>query len=146
MLVSHHNILRVFVITLLAMAAIPAHASKYACSIDAVLDLNRIGHYKDHGWSANYLNRKFFLDRDTGKVVGTTALKARLTNFSKVVTPIVLTNDYEDYSYKVISVFEENGQFASLRIAENIDKKEKPYAYQTAVGMLLTGVCVDEKT
>jgi carbohydrate-binding DOMON domain-containing protein len=103
-----------------------------------------VGQYKDHGWRENYLNRKFFIDIETGKVVGTTALKARLTNFNKTVQPTVLRNAAEDYSYKIVTVFEENGQFSSIRIAENIESDEKPYSYQTAVGMHLTGICTEE--
>ena len=89
------------------------------------------------------MNRKFFVNRETGKVIGTTALKARLTNFDKTHSPTILDNAEEKTSYKVLTVFEDKGQFSSLRIDENVESDEKPYSYQTAVGMLLTGTCVE---
>ena len=122
----------------------PVVASEYACTIKAILKLNNVGLYATHGWAANYMNRKFFLDRETGKVIGTTALKARLTNFNKTSQPIVLKNSKETSSYKVITIFEEEGQFASLRLYEVIGSDEIPYSYQTAVGMLLTGTCIED--
>jgi|AP95_1055475.scaffolds.fasta_scaffold158231_1 hypothetical protein len=122
----------------------PVVASEYACTIKAILKLNDVGLYATHGWAANYMNRKFFLDRETGKVIGTTALKARLTNFNKTSQPIVLKNAKETSSYKVITIFEEEGQFASLRLYEGIGSDEIPYSYQTAVGMLLTGTCIED--
>jgi hypothetical protein len=122
----------------------PVVASQYACSIDATLKLNDVGLYTTHGWAANYQSRKFFVDRETGKVIGTTALKARLTNFDKTSQPVILNNAKEIASYKVVTIFEENGQFSSLRIYENVESDEKPYSYQTAVGMLLTGTCIED--
>ena len=121
----------------------PVVASEYACSIDAILKLNDVGQYATHGWAANYMKRKFFLDRETGKVIGTTALKARLTNFNKTSQPVILNNAKEMASYKVVTIFEEKGQFASLRLYEGIGNDKIPYSYQTAVGMLLTGTCVE---
>ena len=121
---------------------LPVFASQYACSIKSVLQLSDVGLLTDHGWVANYLNRKFFVDRDTGKVVGATALKARLTNFDKTYSPKVLINTEEKSSYKVVTVFEDKGQFSSLRIYDNVASSEKPYTYQTAVGMLITGTCL----
>ena len=122
----------------------PVVASEYACSIDAILKLNDVGQYATHGWAANYMNRKFFLDRETGKVIGTTALKARLTNYNKTSQPVILNNDKEMASYKVVTIFEEKGQFASLRLYEGIGNDKIPYSYQTAVGMLLTGTCIED--
>ena len=122
----------------------PVFASEYACTIKSVLELNDAGLYKAHGWGANYMNRKFFLNRETGKVIGTTALKARLTNFDKTHSPKILHNTEEKTSYKAITLFEDKGQFSSLRINENIENDEKPYSYQTAVGMILTGTCIEE--
>ena len=122
----------------------PVVASEYACSIDAILKLNDVGQYATHGWAANYMNRKFFLDRETGKVIGTTALKARLTNYNKTSQPVILNNAKEMASYKVVTIFEEKGQFASLRLYEGIGNDKIPYSYQTAVGMLLTGTCIED--
>ena len=121
----------------------PVFASEYACTIKAILQLNDIGLYVTHGWAANYMNRKFFVDRETGKVIGTTALKARLTNFDKMHNPTVFHNTEEKTSYKVLTIFEDKGQFSSLRINENFEGDEKPYSYQTAVGMFLTGTCIE---
>lgn len=133
---------KVLIAMILALTfPLPVLASQYACTIKAVLKLNDTGQYVAHGWVANYMNRKFFLDRDTGKVIGTTALKARLTNFDKTHSPTVLINPDEETSYKAVTVFENKGQFSSLRIEENFPGTEKPYAYQTAVGMHITGTC-----
>ena len=129
---------------LILICPLPVFASEYACTIKAVLELNDTGQYVTHGWAANYLNRKFLVNRETGKVIGTTALKARLTNFDKTHSPEVLHNAEEKSSYKVITVFKDIGQFSSLRINENIESDEKAYSYQTAVGMLLTGTCIEE--
>ena len=122
----------------------PVVASEYACSIDAILKLNDVGQYATHGWAANYMNRKFFLDRETGKVIGTTALKARFKNFDKTHSPIVLHNAKEKSLYKVATMYEDKGQFSSIRINENVESDEKPYSYQTAAGMLLAGTCVEK--
>ncbi len=122
---------------------LPAFASEYVCSIKDILRLNDVGLYVTHGWAANYMNRKFFVDRETGKVIGTTALKARLMNFDKTHSPIVLYNADEKTSYKVLTIYEEKGQFLSLRINEYFEGDEKPYSYQTAVGMHFTGTCIE---
>jgi hypothetical protein len=138
---------KVFITLILILSyPLPVIASEYACSIEAILKMNDVGLYATHGWAANYMNRKFFLDRETGKVIGTTALKARLTNFDKTSQPVILNNAKEMASYKVVTIFEEKGQFSSLRIYENVESDEKPYSYQTAVGMLLTGTCIENKS
>jgi hypothetical protein len=138
------NYISQVLITLILIYPAPVFATEYTCTIKAVLDLSDTGQYIAHGWVANYMNRKFFVDRETGKVIGTTALKARLTNFDKIHSPIVFRNADEKTSYKVITIFEDKGQFSSLRINGNIESDEKPYSYQTAVGMLLTGTCIEE--
>jgi hypothetical protein len=131
-------------ILLILLCPFPVFASEYACTIKAVLELNDTGQYVTHGWAANYFNRKFTVNRESGKVIGTTALKARLTNFDNTHSPKVLYNVEEKSSYKIVTVFEDKGQFSSLRINENIESVEKPFSYQTAVGMLLTGTCMEE--
>ncbi len=144
-MVNQNYILKMLIsLILILICPFPVFASEYACTIKAVLELNDAGLYKDHGWGANYMNRKFFLNRETGKVIGTTALKARLTNFDKTHSPIILQNAEEKTSYKAITTFEDKGQFSSLRIYENIESDEKPYSYQTAVGMVLTGTCIEK--
>ena len=143
-MVNKDCILKAFIALILILSyPFPVVASEYACTIGAILKLNDVGMYATHGWAANYMNRKFFLDRETGKVIGTTALKARLTNFNKTSNPKILLNDKETSSYKVVTIFEEKGQFASIRLYEGIGNDEIPYSYQTAVGMLLTGTCVE---
>ncbi len=141
-MVNKNCILKMF-LTLILIYPFSVLASEYACTIKAILKLNDAGLYATHGWAANYMNRKFFLDRETGKVIGTTALKARLTNFDKTHSPKVLYNDEEKSSYKVVTIFEDKGQFSSLRINENFEGDEKPYSYQTAVGMHFTGTCIE---
>ncbi len=144
-MVNKNCISKTFITLILILSyPFPVVASEYACSIDAILKLNDVGQYATHGWAANYMNRKFFLDRETGKVIGTTALKARLTNFNKTSQPIVLNNAKETSSYKVVTIFKEKGQFASIRLYEGIGNVEIPYSYQTAVGMLLTGTCIED--
>ncbi|MFT5426960.1 MAG: hypothetical protein ACI9ZT_001909 [Gammaproteobacteria bacterium] len=146
-MVNKNHILRILVtFILISIHPVPALASEYACTIKAVLELNDIGLYKSHGWVANYMNRKFFVNRESGKVIGTTALKARLTNFNKTSSPKVLHNTNEKSSYKAVTIIEDKGQFSSLRIYENVESDEKPYSYQTAVGMLLTGTCIEDKS
>jgi hypothetical protein len=144
-MVNKNCILKMFITLILILSyPFPVVASEYACSIDAILKLNDVGQYATHGWAANYMNRKFFLDRETGKVIGTTALKARLTNFNKTSQPVILNNVKEMASYKVVTIFEEKGQFASLRLYEGIGNDKIPYSYQTAIGMLLTGTCIED--
>ena len=144
-MINKNYISKMFITLILILSyPFPVVASEYACSIDAILKLNDVGQYATHGWAANYMNRKFFLDRETGKVIGTTALKARLTNFNKTSQPVILNNAKEMASYKVVTIFEEKGQFASLRLYESIGNDKIPYSYQTAVGMLLTGTCIED--
>ena len=144
-MIDKNYISKTFITLILVLSfPFPVVASEYACTIGAILKLNDVGQYATHGWAANYMNRKFFLDRETGKVIGTTALKARLTNFNKTSQPVILNNAKEMASYKVVTIFEEKGQFASLRLYEGIGKNEIPYSYQTAVGMLLTGTCIED--
>ncbi|MEM6998955.1 MAG: hypothetical protein AAF419_03845, partial [Pseudomonadota bacterium] len=56
-------------------------ADTYTCSIKNVSKLNENGYFVSHGWKTNYLNRQFTIDRESGKVLNTTALKERLSNF-----------------------------------------------------------------
>lgn len=130
---------------LLALAlvlALPAaaRASQYICSIKSVLGLNDEGMFVTHGWENFYLNREFTVDRETGRVISTTALKARLKNFDKSHQPI-LVSDGKEVPYKSVTLFKDAGEFTVLQIDANVDGKDKPFYYQTAVGMLLTGTC-----
>ena len=121
-------------------------AAEYECTIAGVLELNDTGQFVSHGWVANYMNRKFFVDRETGKVTGTTALKARLVNFNKTYSPQILERGDDGDSFKSITIFEDTGEFTVLRINENTSGDKKPYYYQTAIGMLLTGTCTGGKS
>ena len=144
-MVNQNYILKMLIsLILILICPFPVFASEYACTIKAVLELNDIGQYIAHGWGPNYMNRKIFVNRETGKVIGTTALKARLTNFDKTHNPTILHNAEEKTSYKAITTFEDKGQFSYLRINENIESDNKPYSYQTAVGMVLTGTCIEK--
>ncbi len=87
------------------------------------------------------MNRKFFVDRDTGKIIGTTALKVRLSNYDATHNPQILEYNDVNKSYKAITIFNETGEYALLQIDEYIDGSEKPFFYNTAIGMILTGIC-----
>lgn len=50
------------------------YADLYTCSIKNGSTLNQNGYFVSHGWKANYLNRNFTIDRESGKVLNTTAL------------------------------------------------------------------------
>lgn len=118
-----------------------AQAAKFECSIQSVLRLNDAGAIVTHGWSANYLNRKFTVDKDSGKVLNTTALKVRLSNYNKESVPHIL--DYGDMnnSYKAVTLFEDKGGYAVLEINDVDKKTDMPFLYQTNIGMILTGKC-----
>lgn len=89
------------------------------------------------------MNRKIFIDRETGKVIGTTALRLRFRNFDKTHFPKVLHSAGERSSYKVVTMYEDKGLYAAIRIVENIKNDEKPFSYQTVGDMLLTGTCIE---
>ena len=125
----------------LTICPLPAIPAEYECTISSVLELNDKGQYVTHGWEGNYINRKYYVDRETGKVTGTTALKARLVNFDKVYSPKVLHHGNTEKPFVSITLFEDTGEFTVLRINENAKTSEKPGYYQTAIGMLLTGTC-----
>lgn len=132
-------------LSLLTICPIPAISAEYECTISSVLELNEKGQYVTHGWEGNYINRKYYVDRDSGKVTGTTALKARLVNFNKVYSPKVLHYGSHEKPFVSITLFEDTGEFTVLRINEDAETSEKPGYYQTAIGMLLTGTCTGTK-
>jgi hypothetical protein len=140
---ANQNYLLNIVVSLILILTwpLPVFATEYACTIKSVLELNDVGQYIAHGWGANYMNRKFFVNRETGKVTGTTVLKARLVNFDKTHSPQVLHHGDNENAFKSITIFEDKEQFSVLQINENIKNNEKSYYYQTAIGMLLTGTC-----
>lgn len=107
------------------------------CSIKSVLQLNNTGSLVSHGWSANYLNREFTLDKNTGKVVSTTALKVRLSNYDAENQPVVLDHEI----YQAITIFENKNTYAAIEIAKTPDEQSMPYFYRTNIGMMLAGTC-----
>jgi hypothetical protein len=124
---------------LLALFILPAWASaaQFTCSIQDVLRLDKNGAFAPHGWSSMYQKRKFFLDADTGKVTGTTALKVRLYNYNADTDPVVMRNN----GYTAITLFRDTGQYALIQIDPAKDGDQRPFFYHAAVGMMLTGTC-----
>jgi len=132
-------------VSLVLMASWPLSvlAAGYECSIKSVLRLNETGTIVTHGWSANYLNRTFTVDRETGKVTGTTALKARLSNYDRESVPRILDDGKQTDAFKAVTLFENDGQFAVLQIEELSAGGSRPFFYQTYIGMILTGTCAE---
>ena len=128
-------------LTLLAVFPLPAFAAQYTCTINSVLGLTDTGQYATHEWENFYLERQFIVDREQGKVISTTALKARLKNFDETYSPKVLNQGDKHHPFKSISIFESTGEFAVLQINENFAGDQKPFYYQTYIGMLLAGTC-----
>ena len=118
-------------------------AAGYECVIKSVLRLNETGTIVTHGWSPNYLNRTFTVDGETGKVTGTTALKARLSNYDRESLPRILDDGEQTGAFKAVTLFENEGQFAVLQIDEVTAGGSRPFFYQTYIGMILTGTCSD---
>ena len=128
-------------LTLMHLCPSPAFAAQYTCTINSVLGLTDTGQYATHEWENFYLERQFIVDRDQGKVISTTALKARLKNFDETYSPKVLSHGDKDNPFKSITIFENTGEFMVLQINENFQGGQKPFYYQTYIGMLLTGTC-----
>ncbi|MBI1731793.1 MAG: hypothetical protein HYR49_03360 [Gammaproteobacteria bacterium] len=122
----------------------PAIAAQYVCTVNSVLGLTDSGQYATHEWENFYLERQFVVDRDQGKVISTTALKARLKNFDANNSPKVLSHGDKNHPFKSISIFENTGEFAVLQINENFAGDAKPFYYQTYIGMLLAGTCIGD--
>ncbi len=132
------------VLTCASCLSPPVFAAQYTCTIDTVLGLTETGQYATHEWENFYRERQFVVDRDQGKVISTTALKARLKNFDESNSPKLLSHGDKDHPFKSISIFENTGEFAVLQINENFTGEQKPFYYQTYIGMLLTGTCVGD--
>ncbi|MBI2994315.1 MAG: hypothetical protein HYY48_09100 [Gammaproteobacteria bacterium] len=118
-----------------------AFAAQYTCTITGVLGLTDSGQYATHEWENFYLGRKFVVDREPGKVISTTALKARLKNFDEIHSPRVLSRGDGKSPFKSITMIEETGELSVLQINENAAGPQKPFYYQTFIGMLLAGTC-----
>ncbi len=135
---------KLFSITFILIYSFSVYAadSRYICSIKDVLKLNETGTFVTHGWAANYMNRRFFVAHDTGKIIGTTALKIRLSNYDTIYQPQLMEYSDTNKSYKAVTLFNDTGEYSLLQIDEFIDGDEKPFFYHTAIGMILTGTCV----
>ena len=142
----NHILKKLISITFILICSYSANAaeSKYTCSIKNVLRLNETGSFVTHGWAANYLNRNFFVDRVTGKVTGTTALKIRLSNYNTTYQPQLMKYSDINKSYKSVTLFYDTGEYALLQIDKFIEGNKKPFFYHTAIGMILTGTCVSD--
>ena len=131
------------VILLVFSVPMPSFAKEYTCTIKTISELNANGYFVTHGWAANYLNREFTVEGNTGKVTKTTALKQRLNNFNKNSAPTIISNAGENEPLRVFTHFQDKGNYALLEIqdiAEN-NGSLKPFFYHTDVGMLLGGTC-----
>jgi len=129
-------------LTLILICPLPVFAADYECTIKSVLELNDTGAFVTHGWSANYQNRKFFVDMETGKVTRTTALKVRLSNFDSDDNPQLLDHGDKSNSFKAITLYEDTGEFALLQINNSVEGDKKSFFYHTGIGMILTGTCL----
>jgi len=128
-------------LALMFPCAAPAFAAQYTCTINSVLRLTETGQFATHEWENFYLERKFIVDREQGKVISTTALKARLKNFDETHSPKVLSYGDEKSPFISITIFEDKKEFSVLQIIENFAGPQKPFYYQTYIDMLLTGTC-----
>ena len=82
--------------------------------------MNKNGYFVRHGWSANYQNREFTVDRKTGRVVNTTALKQRLSNANQKYQPEIINSKRTDTPYRVFTNFADTGTYALLEIRDKI--------------------------
>lgn len=136
---------RIFLsLTLTSFFTSSAIAAQYTCTINSVLGLTDTGQYATHEWENFYLQRQFTVDREQGKVISTTALKVRLKNFDETYSPRVLNHGDKNNPFKSITIFEKSGEFTVLQINENVVGAQKPFYYQTYIGMLLTGTCEED--
>jgi len=131
------HILKTFILSCLLPLPLAGQAEGYLCTIRDVLQLADNGSMARHGWAANYQNRRFTLDAESGKVTGTTALKVRLSNYNADYQPVVL----RDKSFQSLTLYSDSGRYSVIQINTDIEKPAKPFFYRTAVGMFLTGTC-----
>lgn len=137
------SVLSVLLIQVMLSSA--TQAGEYTCSIKNTLKMSANGYFVTHGWAANYKNREFTVDSETGRVLRTTALKQRLSNADDKSGPVILNPKSSEAGLKVFTHFEENGGYALLHVYagdEFADKSRKPFFYHTDVGLILTGTCV----
>lgn len=126
---------------MLFVLPVAVSAAEFECTIKNVLKLNETGNIVRHGWAANYQDRKFTVDRETGRVLRTTALKQRLSNFNADALPHIVNYGDRKDSYQAITLFEEEGSYAALQIDSPEKGNNMPFFYRTNIGMILTGTC-----
>lgn len=142
-------ILQTKVITLFAvLLVLPfwVQAHEYTCTIKNTSQINKNGFFVKHAWAANYMNRNFSVDANTGVVLRTTALKQRLSNSDADNKPVILSQGKTDVPLKVFTHYPEAGKYALLQIynhAEFSEAENKPFFYHTNIGMILSGTCSD---
>jgi hypothetical protein len=134
---------KTFIFILIFLSSFSLQASELVCSIKSVSKLGDNGFFVTHGWSANYLNREFTVERETGRVLRTTALKQRLSNFNKEHAPILLNSGDQTDALKAITIYESSGQYALLEIGSTPAGNPRPFFYHTDVGMILSGTCIE---
>lgn len=135
------------VLMILSITSITANAFEYTCTIKNTLKINANGYFVKHGWAANYMNREFTVDSETGRVLRTTALKQRLNNGDENHSPMILGKNDPEMPLKIITVYEDRETYALLQISDNntySGRDRKPFFYLTDIGMILTGTCVNE--
>jgi|GEM_PF-5598606 len=127
-----------FLLILSFLLPAPAMAAQFTCSIQNVFRLGENGNFVTHGRAALYQNRKFFLDPDTGKITGTTALHARLTNYDANNSPVIMRKN----GFRAITLFRDKHSYAVIQI-DNAEKQggDRPFFYYTPLDMMLTGTC-----
>lgn len=133
------HILKTLILSFLLILPLAGQAEGYLCTIRDVLQLTDNGSMASHGWAANYQNRRFTLDAESGKVTGSTALKVRLSNYNADYQPVVL----HDKSFQSVTLYMDSGRYSVIQIETGIDKPDKPFFYRTAIGMFLTGTCTE---
>jgi hypothetical protein len=131
--------IRKFLFPVLLLLPAWASAAQFTCSIQEVLRLDENGTFVTHGRSALYQNRKFYLDPETGRVTGSTALHARLRNSDAHNSPVVLRNK----GFKAVTLFRNTGSIAVIQINEAKDGQPRPFFYYTRLDMMLTGTCTE---
>lgn len=127
-----------FLLVLSLLMTTPAMAAQFTCSIQNVFRLGENGNFVTHGRAALYHNRKFFLDPDTGKITGTTALHARLSNYDAHDSPVIMRKN----GFKAVTLFRDRDSYAVVQI-DDAEKQggDRPFFYYTPLDMMLTGTC-----
>ena len=139
-----------FIVTIIvflhtAMLSVPVSAEEYTCTIKNTLKINLNGNFVKHGWAANYMNRQFTVDSESGQVLRTTALKQRLSNSDNNHKPVLLSAGKPDMPMIIFTHYGETGRYALLQIHDSNEfsnSERKPFFYHTDVGMILTGTCI----